>query len=218
MASWRDQWNNRPRSPQQLHEEQQRAALETLGLDSKAQASLSDIKARYKELAQRFHPDHQSGGTASERAAAEAEFKRISSAFTSLRQHLPAAGEFVAIDPFGGVPWHHHTRYPPWSFARGPPYAPSWLVSTMVFGTVAAVYSALLYDAANPIFGERRVDRLLERDAQAKQRRLAEQADDVARAQEDSRAAREHMEAQLAASLAARAQKGVAADGTVPKT
>ena len=176
--------------------------MKTLGLegDKKAQISFDEIKRRYKELAHRWHPDRHI--RPAEKAAAELEFKRICDAFASLQRTVPAAHEFVAIDPFGGVPWHHYTRYPPWSFSRGPPYAPGWFVATVVWSGILVCYSALIYDAANPAFGEGRVQRLREREAEAKQRKLAEHAEELARSNERSEAQRESMRASLAAALA----------------
>ena len=193
--SWREQWQ----TPQTLHEDKCREALKTLGLDDQEHTpSLAEVKERYRELAHRYHPDQHLGQA--EKAAAEAEFKRVGQAFARLQRELPLFGsEFVAIDPFGSLPWYHRHRFPPWSFSRGPPYAPGWFVSTIVFGGIAAVYSALLYDAANPAFGERRVASLLEREAEIKRQRLAESADIRAKSHEESEAFRVHVRASLEA-------------------
>ena len=98
---WRDQWQ----TPQTLQADEERAALKTLGLDAKEYASLDEIKARYQQLSQKYHPDKHLGDA--EKAAAEVEFKRVSTAFASLRRGLPIDQMYVAIDPFGGVPWWH---------------------------------------------------------------------------------------------------------------
>ena len=107
--------------------EQDRAALRTLGFESDdARASPSEIKEAYKERAQRWHPDRHSG--AAEKAAAEVEFKKLGDAVAQLqsrwRRNFTQA-PLEPIDPFHGLPWWHHHRFPPWSFARGPPYLPS---------------------------------------------------------------------------------------------
>ena len=74
-------------------------------------------------------------------------------------------------------------------------------------GGAAVVYSMLLYDAANPAFGERRVQRLLDRDVEDRQRKLAAREEGLARAQEISNASRDHMHHMMASLEAARAQK-----------
>ena len=196
--SWREQWE----TPQKRQEAQDRAALRTLGLNTSAYASLEQIKEKYRDLAQRWHPDRHSGSV--QKAAAEAEFKKISQAFANLqRTTISSSHEFAVIDPFSGVPQYHYTRFPPWSFARGPPYAPSGFFFWIGFCGVAALYGALLYDAANPAFGNRRVERLQKADAEANERRLAAQAAEMAAANETSRAARDHLLSSHRASLEA---------------
>ena len=79
----------------------------------------------HHELARIWHPDRHTG--IEEKAVAEAEFKRLGDAYKHLQKRLWVTGRLPAcqpIDPFQGVPWYHHTRYPPWSFSRGPPYVP----------------------------------------------------------------------------------------------
>jgi hypothetical protein len=56
----------------------QREALTALGLDEAA--SLNDIKARYKELVKRFHPDANGGDR-----GAEESFRRVIKAYQTLR-------------------------------------------------------------------------------------------------------------------------------------
>ena len=192
--SWRDQWRQTGKA---LQEEQEQAALKTLGFERDS-ASFDEIRERYKALAHRWHPDRHSGTV--KKAAAEVEFKRIGEAFAQLQSHAVATRhEYLLLDPFGGAPWYSHTRFPPWSFSRGPPYAPGWFVTTILLGGSAMLYSALLYDAANPQFGERRVKKLIDREAELKQRRLAERAEEVAQANEMSQAARAHIATSVAA-------------------
>ena len=106
---------------------QDRQAMRTLGLGPETRASKEALKEKYRELARLCHPDKVQGGL-EEKAAAEAEFKRLGDAYKHLQKRLWVTGRLPAcqpIDPFQGVPWYHHTRYPPWSFSRGPPYVPS---------------------------------------------------------------------------------------------
>ena len=106
--------------------EQDRQAMRILGIGLKTRASSTALKEKYRELAQIWHPDRHMGGQ--QKALAEAEFKRIGDAFKHLEKRLWVTGclpHSDPIDPFHGVPWYHHTRYPPWSFLRGPPYVPS---------------------------------------------------------------------------------------------
>ena len=126
MPDWRDQWQ---RKALPVAKDGPRAeALRALGLTNEAHTS-DAIKEKYRELAMRWHPDLHDG--IQEKAVAEVEFKKVGQAFMQLQGRLPVGHEVVAIDPFRGVPWYHYHRYPPWSFARGPPYAPSgfWCVA-----------------------------------------------------------------------------------------
>ena len=75
-------------------------------------------------------------------------------------------------------------------------------MSAIVFGGIAAIYSALLYDAAHPHFGEQRVRTLLDREAEAKQRRAVELAEQLERANEKSQASRDTMQAAWGAARA----------------
>lgn len=54
----------KPRRPERVLTGLQRQAFDTLGLE--ASASLNDIKARYKELVKRFHPDANGGDRGTE--------------------------------------------------------------------------------------------------------------------------------------------------------
>lgn len=148
---WRDQWQrpDRERTPDDsaaLH------AL-GLGKKAHAAASPEEIKDRFRVLANRWHPDRHTGGAEKAAAEAQyatgssirttchaclclhcpgteriefplPRFKKISEAFRSLQGSVVASSEVVAIDPFGGVPWYHYSRFPPWSFSRGPPFLP----------------------------------------------------------------------------------------------
>ena len=119
--SWRKQWH----SPLFIRAQERELALRTLGIDPRksSEPSLDEIKEQYKTLAHNCHPDRHAG--AAEKARAEAEFKRLGQAFETLRNKTPRSRAFIAIDPFQGIPWYHYARYPPWSLARGPPYAPT---------------------------------------------------------------------------------------------
>eukprot|EP00316_Scyphosphaera_apsteinii_P013132 CAMPEP_0119322996 /NCGR_PEP_ID=MMETSP1333-20130426/59688_1 /TAXON_ID=418940 /ORGANISM="Scyphosphaera apsteinii, Strain RCC1455" /LENGTH=214 /DNA_ID=CAMNT_0007330347 /DNA_START=155 /DNA_END=799 /DNA_ORIENTATION=- len=198
MPHWREQWQRQHVRGGMSEREQDRAALRTLGLDSSAHATSDEIKERYRELAQRWHPDRHTG--ARQKAAAEVQFKKVGQAFANLQRRLPVGHELITIDPFHGVPWYHYTRYPPWSFARGPPYAPSGVWCTFML----AVAAALLYDAANPAFGERRLQRLMAREAEAQARRQAAREAKKVQANEMSRVARDHLQASLEAALASK--------------
>lgn len=119
--SWRKQWH----SPLFIRAQERELAFRALGIDpsKSSEPSLDEIKERYKTLAHNCHPDRHAG--AAEKARAEAEFKRLGQAFETLRKKTPRSRAFIAIDPFQGIPWYHYARYPPWSFARGPPFAPT---------------------------------------------------------------------------------------------
>lgn len=212
---WRQQWQ----TAATLEAAEQEAALKALGLEGASEPAVDLIKQKYRDLAHHWHPDRHSG--AAQKAAAEVEFKRIGQAFASLQRLSPIGHGHIAIDPFGGVPWYHYTRYPPWSFARGPPYAPRGFWGTILLGGAAVIYSALLFDAANPAFGERRVQRLIDRETDEKRRRLAARADDLARAQEMNRVARDHMRASFEAAHAlkeARVQEAARARAVIVDT
>lgn len=207
IPDWREQWRAEE-TPQTLHRDQYFAALKTLGLDGKShEPSLAEIAQRHKELSLRLHPDRHIGKAS--QPAAEAEFKLVGQAFATLSEQS-FGNRFVAIDPFGGAPWYHYTRYPPWSLRRGPPYAPGWFVSTLVFGGVAALYSALLYDAAHPALGEQRVQSLLDREAEIKLRKLMANAEKLAKTNEESQAFRDLVRTSMED---ARARKAATADG-----
>ena len=82
-------------------------------------------------------------------------------------------------------------------------YSDSNLPMPIAFRTIAAVATAaLLYDAANPAFGERRLQRLLEREAAAEQLAAAARAAKSELANAQSRAARERLHASVEAALA----------------
>lgn len=68
----------RPRPPQRVHTKLQIQAFETLNLD--ADATLHEIKARYKELVKRFHPDANGGDR-----GAEERLKQVIKAYGVLR-------------------------------------------------------------------------------------------------------------------------------------
>ena len=68
----------RPRRPERQLTRVQLQALEMLGLE--AGATLQDIKARYKELVKRFHPDANGGDR-----GAEERLKQVIKAYSVLR-------------------------------------------------------------------------------------------------------------------------------------
>jgi hypothetical protein len=68
----------RPRAPERHLTRPQLVALETLNLD--ASATLHQIKARYKELVKRFHPDANGGDR-----GAEERLKQVIKAYAVLR-------------------------------------------------------------------------------------------------------------------------------------
>jgi hypothetical protein len=68
----------KPRAPERRLLRPQLVALETLGLE--ASASLLEIKARYKELVKRFHPDANGGDR-----GAEERLKQVIKAYGVLR-------------------------------------------------------------------------------------------------------------------------------------
>lgn len=205
--SWRDQW----RRSAPAGECEQQAALHTLGLGRDAHAD--QIKGRYRQLSAQWHPDRHTGAVA--KAAAEAEFKRIGEAFACLQGRLPVGHEMVTVvAPHEMAPWWHYTRYPPWSFSRGPPYAPRgfWCAQQAATRAIPACVrsdqrsrpvrrcamaglaaAALLYDAANPSIGERRLQRLLDWEASEEARRMAAREVEFGQANEMSRAARSYM-------------------------
>jgi DnaJ-domain-containing protein 1 len=68
----------KPRAPERRLTRPQSIALETLNLD--ASATLQEIKARYKELVKRFHPDANGGDR-----GAEERLKQVIKAYGVLR-------------------------------------------------------------------------------------------------------------------------------------
>eukprot|EP00966_Prymnesium_polylepis_P039530 917284-Prymnesium_polylepis.1 len=68
-------------------EDRDRVALHTLGLNDRA--SPEEIRESYHALARRWHPDLHTD--ASQKAVAEAEFKKIGEAFATLQRRLPVA-------------------------------------------------------------------------------------------------------------------------------
>tara|TARA_B110001452_G_scaffold90228_1_gene74178 strand:- start:240 stop:488 length:249 start_codon:yes stop_codon:yes gene_type:complete len=67
------------------------------------------------------------------------------------------------------------------------------------YAAVLVVVAAAFYDAANPAFGEQRVQRLQQREAAAEDKRQAARAIAIGRSEEMSRAAREELRAGAAA-------------------
>ena len=55
-----------------------------LGLTNKRDASASEVKAAYRELVLRYHPDKFANATAEEQSRAKAKFQQVAAAFETL--------------------------------------------------------------------------------------------------------------------------------------
>jgi hypothetical protein len=78
LKTFTDEETSTPRAPERKLTGLQRAALDTLHLGERA--SLHEIKARYKELVKRFHPDANGGDR-----GAEERLKQVIKAYGVLR-------------------------------------------------------------------------------------------------------------------------------------
>ena len=77
-ADTADKRNGKPENPERKRSKMQLAALETLHLDP--DATLQDVKTRFKELVKRFHPDANGGDR-----GAEERLRQVIKAYGQLR-------------------------------------------------------------------------------------------------------------------------------------
>jgi len=95
-----------------------------LGLTNKRDASASEVKAAYRELVLRYHPDKFANATAEEQSRAKAKFQQVAAAFETLGdrsrrqrydlhghpgQHKGGGGG--GYDPYQGYTWNRKAYY-----------------------------------------------------------------------------------------------------------
>ena len=97
-----------------------------LGLTNNKGASASEVKAAYRELALRYHPDKFANASAEEQGRAKAKFQQVSAAFETLGdrsrrqtydlrgypgQHRGGGGGGGGYDPYQGYSWNTKKAY-----------------------------------------------------------------------------------------------------------